>query len=983
MNINLPKTSCLAAVGLVLLQMLAMPQRTSAAAMAGIFCNGDGGNNMGSPTDASGLTTSQINGFRASGLTTMTLFAMSILTNGDFVYDGQTICSGGSYVGTTDWGTLLNQCRAAPSSINRIEMCLGGAGDASWTNLKNLIAANGTSSSTVLYQNLSALANALGINAINSDDETTYDSTSAVKFGQMCAQVGLHLTLCPYTNPAYWQAIQSALGSSVCDRVYLQCYQGGAGNDPAAWAGYLGVPVAQILPGYWDNERNADFLTNMLAWSKEGCTGGWLWPTCEQCTPPAGPGEMQQYADWMLGSFEPVISPVTAADVVGSQMTFTATFGAPNVSYQWQMIGGGVTNTISGATNLSLTLFNLQLSNTAAYQLQASNASGLVASIPSTLSVSSPPAAVNNVIASAANQTGMGNGFTLTPTWSIAPGSAIYSQAPSQTNGNFSEEVAGRNIDSLTANVGLGLAQIAGTYGNTTSTNYVTGGNGTGPDGSSAGSTLVYTLTNSSAGGYNLTNITVYGGWADGGRDQQAYTIYYSELATPATFILLRSVNYLPPDPANAQSATRLTLTPAAGALATNVAAVKFDFTSPASENGYCGYAHIALYGTPLAPVVATNTLPVTAADVVGSQVTFTAAFTAASPLTYQWRVIGGGATNNIPGATSTTLTLTNLQLTNTAAYQLQATNAYGVALSEPASLTVSPVPSPVNNIITSYAAQTGAGPSDAIGNPFPPTWTITTNNSLIAGHAPGSTSGDFSEEIPGRSVNSLTAGGNDAITVINGTYGYTTSTNYVTCGNGAGSGGNAGSIIVYTLTGATNGYDLTNITVYGGWGDAGRDQQAYTVYYSAIAAPANFIQLDTVNYTPGNPANVPCATRATLTAAAGALATNVAAVKFDFTSPASENGYCGYSQIELFGIPVPAQPSTVPTNITFQITASVLTLSWPADHIGWQLQAQTNSPAEGLGTNWVNVAGAALTNQVSLPVDPTVGSVFYRLAYP
>ena len=51
---------------LVLFQLLASPSR-AAAVTAGIFCNGNGGNNMGSPVDASGLTTSQINGFRASG----------------------------------------------------------------------------------------------------------------------------------------------------------------------------------------------------------------------------------------------------------------------------------------------------------------------------------------------------------------------------------------------------------------------------------------------------------------------------------------------------------------------------------------------------------------------------------------------------------------------------------------------------------------------------------------------------------------------------------------------------------------------------------------------------------------------------------------------------------------------------------------------------------------------------------------------------
>jgi hypothetical protein len=131
----------------------------------------------------------------------------------------------------------------------------------------------------------------------------------------------------------------------------------------------------------------------------------------------------------------------------------------------------------------------------------------------------------------------------------------------------------------------------------TCSTNYVTCGNGTGPDGSSAGSTVIYTLP-ASINGYNLTNITVYGGWQDNGRDQQAYTVYYSTVSAPTNFNSLTSVNFEPTVPGSTPSATRVTLTSTTGILATNVAGVKFDFTNPSSENGYCGYAAITVSGT-------------------------------------------------------------------------------------------------------------------------------------------------------------------------------------------------------------------------------------------------------------------------------------------------------------------------------------------------------------------------------------------------
>ena len=56
------------------------------------------------------------------------------------------------------------------------------------------------------------------------------------------------------------------------------------------------------------------------------------------------------------------------------------------------------------------------------------------------------------------------------------------------------------------------------------------------------------------------------------------------------------------------------------------------------------------------------------------------------------------------------------------------------------------------------------------------------------------------------------------------------------------------------------------------------------------------------------------------------------------------------------------------------------LTLSWPADHIGWRLQIQTNAPSVGLTTNWVDVPNSATTNRITL--DPILGSAFYRLVY-
>jgi len=71
------------------------------------------------------------------------------------------------------------------------------------------------------------------------------------------------------------------------------------------------------------------------------------------------------------------------------------------------------------------------------------------------------------------------------------------------------------------------------------------------------------------------------------------------------------------------------------------------------------------------------------------------------------------------------------------------------------------------------------------------------------------------------------------------------------------------------------------------------------------------------------------------------------------------------------------------PAPITTVVNGSNLELSWPADHTGWTLQAQTNSLNIGLSGTWFNVAGSAATNQVIVPVNPANPTVFYRLTLP
>ena len=74
---------------------------------------------------------------------------------------------------------------------------------------------------------------------------------------------------------------------------------------------------------------------------------------------------------------------------------------------------------------------------------------------------------------------------------------------------------------------------------------------------------------------------------------------------------------------------------------------------------------------------------------------------------------------------------------------------------------------------------------------------------------------------------------------------------------------------------------------------------------------------------------------------------------------------------------------NTTPTNLLFDVVGGAIQLSWPADHLGWRLQYQSNAMNQGLGTNWLDWPGSADVIQTNVPIDPNAGSVFFRMVYP
>ncbi|MGC9941567.1 MAG: immunoglobulin domain-containing protein [Verrucomicrobiota bacterium] len=596
-----------------------------------------------------------------------------------------------------------------------------------------------------------------------------------------------------------------------------------------------------------------------------------------------------------------------------------------------------------------------------------------------------------------------------TPTWTAETPNLIAGLLPSTADGNFNADGGEGALSLLTA----GTIGISGD-----SSDFVSCG-------ADAGTSLIYTLTNS-VNGSDISNIVVYSGWGDTGRDGQYYDLSYSTVTAPSTFIPITTVYFLPGAAnggGNAQ-ANRVAISTSTGIpLGRNVSNLKFDFAAPPYagdfNNGWQGYSQIIVQGTnsapptaPPSPYLIEQPLPASEVTVVGDQVVFGAVFSNAPPANFQWQFVSGGVTNNIPGATNSILTLTNVQLGNSGSYQLaafNATNNLGVTYSQAASLSVSNLPAAVNNIIVADAGQTGLG-SEGLSTNFYPTWVEDTNSDLILGSVDGvnlnNGGGNFA-------VGGSECNGDPAI-LSDGSFGYLSywpgvggSQTLDTCGPGGG----AGLSVTYTLPASTTGWDLTNITVYGGWGDNGRDEQKYQVLYSTVSDPTAFIALTSVDFLPSIPGGVQSATRTTLIPAAGAMAHNVAAVQFNFNNQGSEpeNGWEGYSEIVVAG-KVSANIPVLVTNITpltaedVQGSQLILTASFSgATSYQWQkngtnipgatsstltlnnLQLTDAATNDGYSLVAFNSAGSNTTVTCAVTVDPApaaVGNVVTSFAY-
>ncbi len=412
--------------------------------------------------------------------------------------------------------------------------------------------------------------------------------------------------------------------------------------------------------------------------------------------------------------------------LVGGTAAFHVTAnGSEPLAYQW-LFGA---SPLPGATNSTLTLTSVQANQAGDYSVVVTNAGGQLTSGSATLLVTQPvaitaqPQSRTNLAGTAASFSVTAIGTApLTYQW-IFNGSALTGQTnatlafsaaqPTDAGsyrvvvGNAGGSLSSSNAD-LTVNapptitkqpktkstvVGATSAKFSVTASGTQPLSYQWQFNGAAIAGQTNSIITLSNIVATTAGTYTVTVTNVAG----------------SANSQPA----ILTVNTLPGIAAPPQNVTTNQGSPAGFSVtATGTAPLSLQWLYngdpvAGATNASLSFAGVQPTNAGLYSVVVTNVAgsvvspsarltvnvpptiaraPSGVAAVAGANAAFSVVANGSEPLSYQWRL--GGV--NLPGATSSTLTLTNVQNTQAGAYSVVVTNAAGTVTSAAANLTLS-----------------------------------------------------------------------------------------------------------------------------------------------------------------------------------------------------------------------------------------------------------------------------------------------------
>jgi autotransporter-associated beta strand protein len=388
-----------------------------------------------------------------------------------------------------------------------------------------------------------------------------------------------------------------------------------------------------------------------------------------------------------------------SSTVAGNIVTVSATFtGNSPLTYQWQFSDlATFTNNIPGATNSSLTFYDVATTNAGYYRLVCTNSSGSGISSFAQLTVS--PLTDVEIL----NVGG-------------APAGSGYDIAQLSTAGNQGAPAGLNYYDDNGTPPGQTFTTGSNPYGYTLNSLYIgMGSNG----GHSSG--VTYTLRIYSVSGGNATLVSTYvnnniapaigtGTWTK----WIGLTNILSPLTTYA-YTISAGGGYLQVGNAtnNPYAGGQLCLIPAAGGAV--------NYGNDANEDGtFLVHLGAGPVVPDFGPTLTADTSISPSGVFVGQSATMAAGFSGIPLPSYQWMFNNGSGAVPVAGATNSTYTLNNAQLTNAGAYYLVASNnpngTPSTLASSPVNLLVA-LPPQTNTMLVSIADGPGIGSTPTPGS--------------------------------------------------------------------------------------------------------------------------------------------------------------------------------------------------------------------------------------------------------------------------
>jgi len=217
-----------------------------------------------------------------SGFTEAIVWSVEVNSTGDLNFNGEfPLTSGGVYVGNETYPNFpADMAQLKQGTVKRVTFSVGSSNFGDWEDITALVQAQGTGPTSILYKDFQALKAAIpALDAIDFDDENSFNSPTTIAFGVMLGQLGYHVMPDPFDDSSYWTNVVSQMNSQLpgtVDGVHLQAYAGGSGNSPCVGWNFGSVPV---FPGLWDQDDTPSQVESIMSgWHSQcGIVGGFMW----------------------------------------------------------------------------------------------------------------------------------------------------------------------------------------------------------------------------------------------------------------------------------------------------------------------------------------------------------------------------------------------------------------------------------------------------------------------------------------------------------------------------------------------------------------------------------------------------------------------------------------------------------------------------------------------------------------------------------